>query len=79
MPTRDGSPNLRQAAQKLAASPRTLQRQLKHYGPDFKNFVNDTRRQFALDYLQDPNNTLTQIVFLLGYSEVSAFNQSLKR
>ena len=49
MPTRDGSPNLRQAAQKLAASPRTLQRQLKHYGPDFKNFVNDTRRQFALD------------------------------
>jgi AraC-like DNA-binding protein len=76
---RESSPNLGRVAQKLAASPRTLQRQLKRYGLDFKNLVNDTRRQFALDYLKDPNNTLTQIAFLLGYSEVSAFNRSFKR
>lgn len=76
---REGSPNLRRIAQKLATSPRTLQRQLKHYGLDFKNLVDDTRRQFALDYLKSPGDTLTQIAFLLGYSEVSAFNRAFKR
>jgi AraC-like DNA-binding protein len=76
---REGSPNLGRVAKKLAVSPRTLQRQLEHYGLGFKNLVNDTRRRFALDYLKDPNNTLTQIAFLLGYSEVSAFNRSFKR
>jgi AraC-like DNA-binding protein len=76
---REGSLNLRWVAQKLATSPRTLQRQLKQYGIDFKNLVDDTRRQFALDYLRSPDDTLTQIAFLLGYSEVSAFNRAFKR
>lgn len=76
---REGGPNLRRVAQKLAASPRTLQRQLKQYGLEFKNLVDDTRRQFALDYLKNPNDTLTEIAFLLGYSEVSAFNRAFKR
>ena len=76
---REGSPNLRQVAQRLATSPRTLQRRLKDHGLDFKNLVDDTRRQFAMDYLKNPDDTLTQIAFLLGYSEVSAFNRAFKR
>lgn len=75
----ENSPNLRRVAQKLRASPRTLQRQLKHHGLDFKNILEDTRRQFALDYLENREDTLTQIAFLLGYSEVSAFNRAFKR
>jgi AraC-like DNA-binding protein len=76
---REGGPNLRRVAQKLAASPRTLQRQLKRYGVEFKNLADDTRRQFAMDYLKNPEDSLTQIAFLLGYSEVSAFNRAFKR
>jgi AraC-like DNA-binding protein len=39
----------------------------------------DTRRRFAINYFKDPGNTLTEIAFLLGYSEVSAFNRAFKR
>jgi AraC-like DNA-binding protein len=76
---RDGNPKLTRVANKLATSPRTMQRQLAQYGLEFKELLDDTRRQFALEYLKDAENTLTEIAFLLGYSEVSAFNRAFKR
>jgi AraC-like DNA-binding protein len=76
---RDGEPSLARIAKKLAMSPRTLQRQLNEQGVKFKNLVNDTRRQFALIYLKDRRNSLTEIAFLLGYSDASAFNRAFKR
>lgn len=75
---REGHPNLSRVAKKMAMSPRTLQRQLKEQGMDFKKLVADTRRRFALSYLANRGNTLTEIAFLLGYSEVSAFNRAFK-
>jgi AraC-like DNA-binding protein len=41
--------------------------------------MDDTRRRFAINYLKDRDRTLTQIGFLLGCSEVSAFNRAFKR
>ncbi|HXV83613.1 MAG TPA: helix-turn-helix transcriptional regulator [Candidatus Binatia bacterium] len=63
----------------MAITPRTLQRQLKEQGMEFKHLVDDTRRRFALSYLRQRRNTLTEIAFLLGYAEVSAFNRAFKR
>jgi AraC-like DNA-binding protein len=76
---REGDPNLTRVAKKMAMSPRTLQRQLKEQGMEFKQLVDDTRRRFALSYLRDRRHTLTEIAFLLGYSEASAFNRAFKR
>jgi AraC-like DNA-binding protein len=76
---RDGEPSLSRIGKKMAMSPRTLQRQLKDQGTDFKTIVNDTRRRFALSYLRDRKNTLSEIAFLLGYSEASAFSRAFKR
>jgi AraC-like DNA-binding protein len=76
---RDGDPTLSQVAQKMAIGPRTLQRRLREYGVDFKRLVEDTRRRVSLRYLRDPNHTLTEVAYLLGYSEVSAFNRAFKR
>jgi AraC-like DNA-binding protein len=76
---REGDPNLARVAKKMAMSPRTLQRQLKEQGMEFKQLVDDTRRRFALSYLRDRRHTLTEIAFLLGYSEASAFNRAFKR
>lgn len=76
---RQGDPKLGQVATKLAIGPRTLQRRLKDYGVDFNSLVDDTRRRFSLRYLQDRKNTLTEVAYLLGYSEVSAFNRAFKR
>jgi AraC-like DNA-binding protein len=75
----EGHPKLLQVAKGMACSPRTLQRQLDACGIDFRTLLDDTRKRLALDYLKDSKNTLTQIAFLLGYSEVSAFNRSFKR
>ena len=76
---RDGDPNLARVAKKMALAPRTLQRRLKEYGFEFKKLVEDTRRRFAQNYLKERKNTLTEVAFLLGYSELSAFNRAFKR
>jgi AraC-like DNA-binding protein len=76
---RDGDPTLARVAKSLAMSPRTLERRLNERGLRFKALVADTRRRFAINYLRDPGHTLTEIAFLLGYSEVSAFNRAFKR
>src|SRR5262249_48595274 len=76
---RDGDPTLARVAARVATSPRTLQRQLRDHGADFKRLVDDTRHRFALNYLRDAKHTLTEIAYLLGYSEVSAFNRAFKR
>ena len=76
---RDGEPNLGRIAKRMAMSPRTLQRHLKERGTDFKKLVDDTRRRFALTYLKNRRNSLTEIAFLLGYSDGSAFSRAFKR
>ena len=76
---RDGNAGLGRVAKQLAASPRTLQRRLKEHGLDFKQLADDTRRRFASNYLKDRKHTLTEVAFLLGYSDVSAFNRAFKR
>jgi len=76
---REGDPKLADVARKIALSPRTLQRRLKDQGLDFKGLVDDTRRRFSLSYLKDAQHSLTEIAYLLGYSEVSAFNRAFKR
>jgi AraC-like DNA-binding protein len=76
---REGSPSLIRVAGKLAMSPRTVERRLSAHGAVFRALVDDTRRRLALDYLKRRRHTLTEIAFLLGYSEVSAFNRAFKR
>jgi len=76
---RDGDLAIGPVASKLAMSPRTLQRRLEEHGTDFRRVAEDTRRRFAINYLRDPKHTLTEIAYLLGYSEVSAFNRAFKR
>jgi AraC-like DNA-binding protein len=75
----DGNTALAHVAAILAMSPRTLERRLKEDGVIYRDLVMDTRRRFALEYLRDPNRALSEVAFLLGYSEVSAFNRAFKR
>ena len=76
---RAGDLKLARVAKQMAMSARTLQRQLKERGVDFKQLTDATRRRFAVNYLKDQKNTLTEVAFLLGYSELSAFNRAFKR
>ena len=40
--------------------------------------VTEIRRELALQYIQDRSKTLTEISFLLGFSEVSSFSRAYK-
>jgi AraC-like DNA-binding protein len=46
---------------------------------DFKKLVDDTRRRLALHHIKEEKDPLTQIAFMLGYSDASAFNRAFKR
>jgi AraC-like DNA-binding protein len=75
----DGRPNLERIGKRLGISSRTLERRLNEHGVVFRNLVSDIRCRLALDHLKRRTLTLAEIAFLLGYSEVSAFNRAFKR
>lgn len=65
-------------AQELELSPRTLQRKLSEAGASFQQVLDDARFALAQDYLRQPGLSLTDIAFLLGYQEQSAFTHAFK-
>ena len=68
-----------EAARELGMSPRTLARRLRERGTNFAALASDLRRRLALRYVEDRSLRLSQIAYLLGYSEPSAFNHAFRR
>lgn len=66
-------------AESLFMSERTLQRRLQDNNTTFKILVNEIRQDMADKYLQDSSLSLTEIAFMLGFSEMSAFSRAFKR
>jgi AraC-like DNA-binding protein len=66
-------------AQQLGMSPRSLTRHLAEEGTTFGEIVEQLRRRLASRYLADDRMSVQQIAWLLGYSEVGAFNHAYKR
>ena len=75
----EGVPELGKVADALHLSPRTLQRLLQEQGLSFTQLVETVRRELAERYLAEPTLDLTDLAFLLGYSEQSAFQRAFKR
>ena len=73
-----GRAKLPDVAARLAMSPRSLQRQLERAGYSFQQLLDNTRRELAAQYLRDPRLSLTDIAFLLGYSEQSSFTHAFR-
>lgn len=72
-------PALADVAASLSTSPRTLQERLAAERTRFRDVVADTRRDLAEEYLADPERTLGDIAFLLGFNEQAAFTTAFKR
>jgi AraC-like DNA-binding protein len=75
----NGEPGLEQVAEAMNLSVRSLQRRLAEQQQTFQNVLARTRLALARQYLQDPNLSLSDIAFLLGYSEQSAFQRAFKQ
>lgn len=74
-----GEPGEQGLASALAMSPRTLQRKLGELGLTYRGMLEKTRYDLAMRYLDDPGKSVTDITFLLGFSEQSAFTRAFKR
>ena len=74
-----GIPKMADIARRLAMSERTLHRRLAQRGLSFKGLVADTRRHVAVNLLRESSYPLTEVAFLSGFSEQSAFNRAFKR
>jgi AraC-like DNA-binding protein len=60
-------------------SSRTIQRLLKKESTTFATLLDDVRINLAKQFLSDPRTDLTEIAFLLGFSELSTFSRAFKR
>ncbi len=63
----------------LNRTERTLQRQLRNKGTTFKTLLNEIRIDLARKYIHNSRLSLTEISFLLGFSEISAFSRAFRR
>jgi AraC-like DNA-binding protein len=73
-----GSANEAHIAEALHMTPRNMHRRLSKEETSFRQLLNDVRQDLALQYIQDRSKTLTEISFLLGFSEVSSFSRAFK-
>ena len=74
-----GNVSERSVANLMHMSTRTLQRRLTDVNTSFKEIVDEMRRQLAIEYVRDDKTSMTEITFLLGYSEQANFTRAFRR
>ena len=67
------------AADSLHMSTRNLHRKLAAEGSNFKDLLLEIRTELANQYINDATLTLTEISYMLGFSEVSSFSRAYRR
>jgi AraC-like DNA-binding protein len=72
-------PSLPEIAKTLKMPARTLQRQLARDGVTFTGLVDDVRRALALQHIGDVGVSLTEVAYLLHFSDPTAFYHAFKR
>ncbi len=70
-----GRANIKNCADKMGVTVRTLQRQLDRDGTSFATLLNQARSHLAEQYLGNPNMRITDVADLLGYSSIGAFTR----
>jgi AraC-like DNA-binding protein len=63
----------------LQHSSRTLRRRLKEKNSTFTNLMTQVRKELVGQYMSDRRLLLSEISFMLGFSEQSAFSRAYKR
>lgn len=75
----DGEPARSRLAQSLNMSERTLARRLADHDYTFTSLVDEIRHELAGEYLRQTRFSVTDVAFLLGFSDQSNFARAFKR
>ena len=74
-----GNATLAATARALHTSTRTVQRRLRESGTSHRQVVDTVRRELAERLVVAGRLSVTEIAFLVGFSEVSGFRRTFKR
>lgn len=66
-------------ASSINLSRRSLQRKLRQQGVSFTELLDSSRRELGLQYVRDPQYSLNEIAYLLGFAEPGNFTRAFKR
>ena len=66
-------------AKQLCMSPRTLQIKLSQTNTTFQDVVNETRHALACGYMENSGRSITEIAYLVGFSDTSNFSRAFRR
>jgi AraC-like DNA-binding protein len=66
-------------ASAMCISPTTLQFKLSQCDTNFNELLDMTRKELASSYVQQSSLSITEITFLLGFSDTSNFTRAFKR
>jgi len=73
-----GSPRAEDVSRRLNLSKRSLYRRLSEEGATFQQVLDQTRHTLALHYLKDEALQLSEISFLLGFSDPRSFYRAFR-
>ena len=74
-----GNVTQQEVADSLHMSLRTLQRKLSDENTSYKDLLDETRKQLANQYLRQACLSVSEVTYLLGFSEPSNFARAFKR
>ncbi len=74
-----GTVDMAAAARELGMSPHGLRSSLRQAGTNYRDLLDDTRRIMADHYIRETSLPMTEIAFLLGFSELSALSRVTRR
>jgi len=66
-------------ARALNMTTRTLHRKLAEKDNSFRSLLTSVRKELVKRYLDEPGYSITEISFLLGYTDTSAFSRAFRR
>lgn len=72
-------PTLDMTAAALGLHSRTLERRLSRWGASFESLLDEFRRSRSLQLIQQGTRTLSDIAFLVGYSDLAHFTRAFRR
>jgi AraC-like DNA-binding protein len=74
-----GEPSAELLARRLNLSLRSLQRKLAAEGTSYEELLSDTRCALALGYIRDPHYSISEVAYLLGFSDTGSFTRAFRR
>ncbi|MDH3762549.1 MAG: helix-turn-helix transcriptional regulator [Gammaproteobacteria bacterium] len=66
-------------ASSINLSQRSLQRRLAEQDLSFVRLLEDTRRDLSREYVRDPQRSINEVAYLLGFSEPGNFSRAFRR